>query len=324
MPIAAAGKRRRGEEETRRPKKRIRNFKKQAEYHSSSEDEDVDRGTGANATVPIPSRPKPILKRNTVPAEERVKPRKAQDDDKDSDDFGNFGEADHTTEATEDDEAEALDNFDAEIEEGVSEGDAADGDGEALEAASAVDTEQDSESDASDSDLSTTASSTARAKKKRNDPDAFATSISKILDTKLTTTKRQDPVLSRSKDAAAANRSLADSRLEAKAKSQLRTEKRTVMDKGRVKDVLALDDPTVDTAAMLELENRLKKTAQRGVVRLFNAVRMAQVKAEKALEEARRGGVVGMKQREERVTEMSKQGFLDLIAGGGKGPTALA
>jgi mitochondrial fusion and transport protein UGO1 len=67
-----------------------------------------------------------------------------------------------------------------------------------------------------------------------------------------------------------------------------------------------------------ELERRLRKTAQRGVVRLFNAVRAAQVRAEEAERDAKRQGVVGMGKREERINEMSKKGFLDLIAGGGK------
>jgi len=67
----------------------------------------------------------------------------------------------------------------------------------------------------------------------------------------------------------------------------------------------------------MELEKRLRKTAQRGVVKLFNAVRAAQVKGEEAAREARAKGLVGQGRREEKVNEMSKKGFLDLIAGGG-------
>ncbi|KAI7709467.1 hypothetical protein KC353_g10333, partial [Hortaea werneckii] len=78
------------------------------------------------------------------------------------------------------------------------------------------------------------------------------------------------------------------------------------------------ESESVDTGAVLEDEKRLKKTAQRGVVKLFNAVRAAQVKAEEAMKQAKSEGVVGMRQREERVNEMSKQGFLDLISSGGK------
>lgn len=159
-------------------------------------------------------------------------------------------------------------------------------------------------------------------KRKRNDPSVFATSLSKILSSKLTSAKRSDPVLSRSKDAATANKEVVESRLEARARHKLKEDKRSALEKGRVRDVLGLDNPSKSTAAIQEEEKRLKKTAQRGVVKLFNAVRAAQVKAEDAAEEARLNGVVGMGRREERVSEMSKKGFLDLIAGGGKGQTA--
>lgn len=96
------------------------------------------------------------------------------------------------------------------------------------------------------------------------------------------------------------------------------------MEKGRVRDVLlGTDAPRrpgasgeeAETAReAMELERRLRKTAQRGVVKLFNAVRAAQIKGEEA---AKQGGAPGRKK--ERVAEMSRQGFLDLVAGGGKG-----
>lgn len=91
------------------------------------------------------------------------------------------------------------------------------------------------------------------------------------------------------------------------------------LEKGRVKDVLLGTDAVGGGAEgegsvgeMMEQERRLRKTAQRGVVKLFNAVRAAQVKGEEA---AKKGGAPGRK--ENRVTEMSKVGFLELIAGGG-------
>lgn len=42
------------------------------------------------------------------------------------------------------------------------------------------------------------------------------------------------------------------------------------------------------------------------------------MKAEQAEKEAKAAGVVGMAKREEKVKEMSKQGFLEMITGGGK------
>lgn len=156
-------------------------------------------------------------------------------------------------------------------------------------------------------------------KRKRNDPDAFATSISKILNSKLTTTKRADPVLARSKVAIAAGQEISEAKLEAKARHKLREEKKAQLDRGRVKDVLGVEtqDGGETAAEVRELERRLKKTAQRGVVKLFNAVRAAQVKGEQATREAKKAGVVGVKGTESKVNEMSKQGFLELIAAGG-------
>jgi hypothetical protein len=165
-------------------------------------------------------------------------------------------------------------------------------------------------------------------KRKRNDPEAFATSMSKILSSKLSTSKRSDPVLSRSANAIQASKEMTDAALEKKAKHKMREDKRAALDKGRVKDVLGASmswdmkhgtGAGVSVQEIMEEEKKLRKTAQRGVVKLFNAVRAAQVKGEEAAREARTKGLVGQGRREERVNEMSKKGFLDLIAGGGGG-----
>ena len=159
-------------------------------------------------------------------------------------------------------------------------------------------------------------------KRKAEDPEAFANSISNILRSKLTTSQRADPVLARNKEALKASKEITDARLEARAKSKLREEKKAALEKGRVKDVLGLQSTDTSTAGIMEEEKRLKKTAQRGVVKLFNAVRAAQIKGEEAAKDARKGGVVGINSRQERVNEMSKTGFLELIAAGGSKPSA--
>lgn len=177
-----------------------------------------------------------------------------------------------------------------------------------------------------------------QTKSKRNDPDAFATSITKMLSSKLPASRRADPIVARSAESAAAAKSLVDAALEAKARKRLREQKRLAFEKGRVRDVLVpsktrtLNIQTGEieeipdgkegeqtTGQILETERRLKKTAQRGVVKLFNAVRAAQVKAQEAERAAKQEGIVGVKRREEKVTEMSRKGFLDLIASGGGG-----
>ena len=309
-PVAA--KRRRVEDEVRRPKKKVRKFKKQAQYHSSSEEEEP--ASGSNATDPKPrttavtSQPKPILKHAVADVQpEAVSGPTAEEDDVEE------GSDDELARNT------ALNMEPAESSEEAEDDEAAQDAPETDATSASEDDEPDSESE-----TSMTSSNRERAKKKRNDPTAFATSISKILDTKLATSKRRDPVLSRSKSAAEANKSLADEKLEQKARAQIRSERKVLLEKGRVKDVLGLETSDVDTGAILEEEKRLKKTAQRGVVKLFNAVRAAQVKAEVAMKEARQHGVVGMKQREEHVNEMSKQGFLDLISAGGNKAKAAA
>jgi hypothetical protein len=162
------------------------------------------------------------------------------------------------------------------------------------------------------------------SKSKRNDPNAFATSLSKILSTKLSTAKRSDPVLVHSAAAHEASRAAMDSALEAKARKQMHEQKRRALEKGRVKDVLvatvtneATGELEGSTAEMVETERRLRKVAQRGVVKLFNAVRAAQVAAVTAEKGVRKEGVIGMGRRQEKVNEMTKKGFLDLIASGG-------
>jgi fusion and transport protein UGO1 len=172
--------------------------------------------------------------------------------------------------------------------------------------------------DDSESDASETSTVAARKVRKRNDPEAFATSISKILNAKLTTTKRSEPILSRSKDAQTANKEIADSKLTEKARRQVVVEKKAALEKGRVKDVLGLNDLNISTEDTTAHEKTLRRTAQKGVIKLFNAVRAAQVKGELAEKEAKATNVVGLDKREDKVKEMSKQGFLDMITGGAK------
>jgi hypothetical protein len=198
---------------------------------------------------------------------------------------------------------------------------------QALESDSEVTDASNSDSNSED-DSDTQANPNLTRKRKRNDPEAFATSMSKILGSKLSNSKRNDPVLSRSITALQASKEITDQALEKKARHKLREERRAALDKGRVKDVLgastALDAGRGDvvgiesTAETMEIEKRLRKTAQRGVVKLFNAVRAAQIKGEEAAKEARTKGLVGYGRRE-KVNEMSKKGFLELIARGGGG-----
>jgi fusion and transport protein UGO1 len=325
-------KRRRDPDEPRPKKKKIRISKRQPQYHSSSEDEGSDNASSANAiplkprvarkpaeeaTAPLekvaeetatkpsatpakakPTPAKPILKHTLPIKTKKPVPESDDEDEEDSED-----EVHDLATNTALNAAPLQDESDA--DEDIMDLD------EVATGESSMEEDEDDEPDLESDTESMTSS------------NAAATSMSKILDTKLSTSKRADPVLSRSKTAAEANKSLADSKLESKARAQIKTEKRALLEKGRVKDVLGLENENVATGAVMEEEKRLKKTAQRGVVKLFNAVRAAQVKAETAMKAAKEDGVVGLGKREERMNEMSKQGFLDLISSGGK-PTAAA
>lgn len=181
-----------------------------------------------------------------------------------------------------------------------------------------------SENDDEDDDMEEFDMGETKTKSKRNDPTAFATSLSKILSTKLSASKRSDPVLSRSVAAHEASKAAVDIALEAKARRKLKEQKRVALEKGRIKDILVATidesgEPEMTTSEILAIEKGLRKTAQRGVIRMFNAVRAAQVQAADAEKNVRKEGVIGGKTREEKINEMSKKGFLDLIASGGGG-----
>lgn len=290
------------------PKKR-KNMKRQKFYHSSSEDE--DEGVARDA----PRRTKPVKKDEVETVQEVTKvveeePSKPQPKLKSA-----LVTKKTVTPAAKKTEKAEIDDEDA--MEGASD-DGSDEDDELDAADSEADSEADSDGSEASSLSEMSTNNAARKVRKRNDPEAFATSISKILNTKLTTQKRSEPILSRSKQAEYTNKTLADVRLTQKAHRQVVAEKKAALEKGRVKDVLGLNDPTVSTEATTAKEKELRRTAQKGVIKLFNAVRAAQVKGEAAERETREKGVVGLAKREEKVKEMSKQGFLDMISGGAK------
>ncbi|RKF84066.1 putative ribosomal rna-processing protein 15 [Golovinomyces cichoracearum] len=187
-----------------------------------------------------------------------------------------------------------------------------------------------SESDETDSSSASHIYTTKEKKKrKRNDPESFATSISKILGSKLVSSKRTDPVLARSAEAQQASKKISELALESAVKQKIRGDKKEALEKGRVRDVLGANMsfdaannansrlPEKSFQETLENERRMRKTAQRGVIKLFNAVRAAQIKGEEAAREARSKGIVGQQSKEEKINNMSKKGFLELIAKGG-------
>ncbi|PGH32273.1 hypothetical protein GX50_04940 [[Emmonsia] crescens] len=278
---------------TSKPKKK---FKKQRAYHSSSEDEENDSDHNDQVFTAVNLQDSDSDKEEQLSKEVQKQKLPADSDD----------EADITT-------ATATKSRPADEDE-ASESDSH----VASSAASGSGSGSDLDSD--DSMSGTDQSRSTRRKKlsKRNDPTAFSTSISKILSTKLPTAARADPLLSRSRSTAETTFELANEKLESRARAKLRAQKREELERGRIRDVLGVERGEAGDTA--EQEKRLRKIAQRGVVKLFNAVRAAQVRGEElAREERRKRGIVGMAEREKAVNEVSKQGFLDLINGkGGK------
>ncbi|GAP87565.1 putative DUF1665 domain-containing protein [Rosellinia necatrix] len=269
-----------------RPKKKQRKF---AQYHSDSE-EDLENAfvddlaslsgseIGSEPDAETPSFPP--ARKNKGPTKAKKSAKTNSDDDR-SDGRGNGAGAE-------------------------SDGDDVDSEGDGEE-----DEFTHSEGETSDAGLK-------RKKSKRNDPGAFATSLQKILSTKLSNSKKPDAILSRSVEAQKASREIIDESLERKARKLLRDRKLLALEKGRVKDVLMGDNnEETSTGEIMQTERRLRKTAHRGVIMLFRAVREAQERANEAEKNARKDGIIGTQQRQEKVNEMSRQGFLDLIAGGG-------
>lgn len=305
-------KRRRTEDRMRGkvPKKEKPKIKRQKFYHSSSEDESEDEGAARDAPraekklkEPTPEFAPEQGSANALPLKERVTKAKESTAPPKS-------ALKKTAQPAPLEAGDEFDDIATSGDEDVS---------EMEDDEPAIDSDADDSDASNDTSISETSTNNpARKVRKRNDPEAFATSISKILNTKLTSQKRSEPILSRSKSAQDANKSLSDQKLTHKANKQLLAEKRAAQEKGRVKDVLGLSDPSVSTAATTAKEKELRRTAQKGVIKLFNAVRAAQVKGEQAEKEAREKGIVGLGKREEQVKELSKQGFLDMITGGTK------
>ncbi|OJJ69326.1 hypothetical protein ASPBRDRAFT_198006 [Aspergillus brasiliensis CBS 101740] len=265
------------------PKKK---FRKQREYHSSSEEESEDDEPTDFKAVSLADSDdeeevqvkQPKKQTKSIGASTKNKPEQK---DQSSD-----------NEEAEDDEDEDEEDGDVESE---------------------LDSEGSDGEEGADSDTSAPATTGRRAVSKRNDPSAFSTSIAKILSTKLPTSVRDDPVLARSKAAAQKSTDVAEEKLDRQARAKLRAEKKEELDRGRVRDVMGLERG--QAGAVAEEEKRLRKIAQRGVVKLFNAVRAAQVRGEEAAKAERKKGTVGIGEREKAVNEVSKQGFLDLISG---------
>lgn len=172
--------------------------------------------------------------------------------------------------------------------------------------------EEKSSGDESESESEDDSFPTKRKKKSGDDGNGtFATAFNAILGSKLKAYDRKDPILARNKSHL---KKLESDKLEHKAKRLLLAEKKELRDKQRVKNLLPNADEPEKVREALDRERAMKKVAQKGVVRLFNVVLATQVKTNQEISKEH----VGQTKKEELVTEISKNKFLDLVKAAGQ------
>lgn len=152
-----------------------------------------------------------------------------------------------------------------------------------------------------------------KLKKKKNLDDgseSFANAFTAIVGSKLKAYDRKDPILARNK---VTLKKLESEKLENKAKRALLAEKKQLQDRFRIKQLLPSASEPEKVRETIEKEKKLKKIAQRGVVRLFNAVLSTQIKTNQEISKEK----VGQSRKEELMNEISKEKFLDLVQAAG-------
>jgi len=155
--------------------------------------------------------------------------------------------------------------------------------------ASEVDASEGSEVDVSDSE------SDGEPEK-----DHFDSAMSAILGSRVKAHDADNPILIRNKRTA---KEIDEAREDRKVRRALHADRQQFKDKARVKQVVPKDPELA--GEVISRERTLRKTAQRGVVKLLNAITSAQTAAAPDAPTDRR--------RAEASTEMSKEKFLDMI-----------
>ncbi|CDS08141.1 hypothetical protein LRAMOSA02089 [Lichtheimia ramosa] len=142
------------------------------------------------------------------------------------------------------------------------------------------------------------------SKAKKQSKEAFSDAMTKILASQLKGTDKKQPIMARSKGT---ERKIEEEKLEYKARKVLAAEKKALKEKGHV-----IPDYTT-----FEYEKRLRKVATRGVVKLFNAVRIQQKTTEHAVAEVQEHRKASSAlEKAKNVSTMSKSNFLDLLKSG--------
>lgn len=175
-----------------------------------------------------------------------------------------------------------------------------------------VNVDDESSEEEPDSDLDSDDEYPVAKKQKPNQDgeEKFASAFNAIVGSKLKAYDRKDPILARNKAHA---KQIESDKLNAKAKKEIKAEHRQLLDKVRKRNLLPSADEPEKARAVIEKEKKLKKTAQRGVVKLFNAVLATQTQTGQDITKEQ----AGQGKKEQLMTEMSKNKFLDLVKNAG-------
>lgn len=176
---------------------------------------------------------------------------------------------------------------------------------------------EDDESHSSEEDEEFPKKKKSKNSKHDDGSSGFSTAVNAILSSHLKAYDRKDPIMARNKKVLKQNES---QKLEQKAKRELLAEKKKLLNKARKKDIIPTASVDTDNGEeirnVLEKERKLRKIAQKGVVKLFNAILSTQVKTDKEASE-KLGSVRNRTERKELITEVSKEKFLDLVKAAG-------
>ncbi|AJV95654.1 AQG_2a_G0057290.mRNA.1.CDS.1 [Saccharomyces cerevisiae] len=172
------------------------------------------------------------------------------------------------------------------------------------------DAEEDDDEEEEDDDF-------PRKKKSKNSKHddgstGFSAAVNAILSSHLKAYDRKDPIMARNKKVLKQSES---EKLEYKAKKALLAEKKKLLGKARKTDIIPIasgEDRSENIRKVLEKETALRKIAQKGAVKLFNAILATQVKTEKEVSE-NLSEIKNKEEKKELITEVSKEKFLDLV-----------
>lgn len=157
--------------------------------------------------------------------------------------------------------------------------------------------------------------SSKSSKSKHDDgSEAFSSAMNAILSSHLKAYDRSDPIMARNKKIL---KKTEQDKLELKAKKALLAEKKRLLSKPRQQEIIPLEATQVTKT--LEKERKLRKIAQKGVVKLFNVIMSTQVKTDKEVSDKYGNPNAAHKLGEKKklISEVSKETFLDLVKAAG-------